>query len=284
MTDIIDLFMAPTNIARMNRVFGNLSCNMPALMREFIHHSTAEGIYDLWTGTDADLYLNQMNDEFIAYMKRRFARPPPARSARMEYATYIDPFMRTLRREDGNTRSSALAERLHERERLYKRCERDRASVQYMAARDDEASDAGQRARPAMPLYTTFGAPAAPFDYEGAHEGPHEGAQWRTDPTAGSGEAQYHLLELDAQISLLNRERILPIGYGNAQEQLADDARIAARYADRVPEMGVIPKSNFKRLNRVIAPDGRVTLDDDYDMARDIFSRDSKGYILVKRH
>ncbi len=389
MTDIIDLFLNPENVELMNRLFSGSShaCGMHALMSEFIHEPYFEGAYAIWTGTDADLYLNQMNDEFIKYMGIRYQRQiqkpidpllAETSSARVEMAAYADPFMLDKARRDreemqrprrpitrgtgascggaagfdhGRARPVAYdngslqwyADRaaagtfIHERtpcprtscslppqsalacactpqgrfregltqqpqqrravprsspfidqrvpalgfrptsitDEHYARWNRDQSSAMHLATRDDEGSDVGH-----FPLSQRFAASAQraalPYDIR-------ESNPWLSDPCAGSGEAQYHLIELDAQMAVLNQERTIPLGYGNAEEQLADDARIAARYVDRVPEVGVIPKTSYKKLTRVQAADGRVTLADDYKLARDIFSRDSKGFILSGR-
>jgi hypothetical protein len=418
MTDIIDLFLDPENVAKMNRIFGSGSpcrqfagaqreavrpdCGMRAYMHEFIYGPYMAGLYDIWTGTDADLYLRHMNDEFIKFMEVRHSKlmttnkeSNPDVSARVEIASYLDPFDRAGEQERrvamaqsrrpkvrgtgastggaigaanvGNgrfpcrasgpvmgplvpmiapdvtgaygARGEAMTSHLgiaapgdpcrgsargsdprrepdrgrackcragvsgthavscakHSQARVdgremgrpgaladdyYARWNRDQSSSVHLASRDDEASDVGHLGHNEY----FAGAPrraAAPFDFRESN--PWLISQGIWDPVSGSGEAQYHLLELDSQMSVLNEERTIPYGYGSTEDQLADDARVAARYVGREPEVGVIPKTSYKKLIRAQAPNGRVTLDDDRIMARDIFARDSKGFILAGR-
>lgn len=326
MTDIIDIFLDPVNVTRMGRIFTTGDTKMRALMHEFIYGPYASGIYDVWTGTDVDLYLNQMNDEFIKFMDVRYNKRireahAGIASARIEMAAHLDPFDRAqsqARRVEmaqprrpithkGAQRSTGCAINVaqpaldcrcrggvsgarvsaaHPRARvdgpemragvqadaLYARCNRNQSSAVHLMSRDDEASDVGHLS------YTQQfqSAPSrAPMPYAFAQSNP-----WLSDPTSGSGDAQYHIIALDSQLAVYNEERTIPYGYGSTQEQLADDARVAQRYAYRTPETGVIPKTSYKRLIRAQAPSGRVTLADDRIMARDIFARDSKGFML----
>ena len=375
MTDIIDIFLDPNNVEKMNTMFISANprtaggdrnvayspmmaknCGMRSYMHEFIYGPYMAGLYDIWTGTDADLYLRHMNDEFIKYMEVRYKKRIQSKtlrtpSARVEIASYLDPFERaheqavrvglamprrpitrgtgasmggakitspctptscslrpepamncacrggisgarasTSGRRDAGARSAGDVQRLARArpsgpsarpgalvDEMYARQNRDQGCTVHLMSRDDEASESG------IPLSYTrrFGVipdtSSPPFDF-------NESNPWLSDPTSGSGDAQYHLLVLDSQMSVLNEERTLPYGYGTAQEQLADDARVAARHRNTRIEEGVIPRTNYKKLVRVQAPNGRVTLDDDRIMANDIFSRDSKGFILAGRH
>jgi hypothetical protein len=345
MTDVVDLFLDPNNVERMNKIFKTVSpCGMRSRMHEFIYGPYMAGLYDIWTGTDADLYLRQTNDEFIKYMDIRYntrardLQRPIDTSARVEIASYLDPFERarevakraeTARPRRPITRGTGAsmggarqcadkarqcadkarqcadkarqsangarmcAQRCSTRpvcdcngvrgiragalvDEAYARWNRDQRGTVHLSTRDDEASDAG------VPLsYTAQFARSArdaapPYGFS-------ESNAWMTDPTAGSGDAQYHLLALDSQMAILNEERTLPYGYGTTEEQLADDARVAVRHRGFKPEEGVIPKTSYKKLIRVQSATGRVTLDDDRKMANDIFSRDSKGFILAGR-
>lgn len=418
MTDIIDLFLHPDNVEKMNKLFGGdpttgargipqyeqtidtmtgtQPCGMRKHMHDFIYGPYMAGLYDIWTGTDADLYLRHMNDEFIKYMEIRYQRraqmPCAAAevpSARVEVASYLNPFdhereqarrvemaqpRRPIIRGTGasmggskpgtiydhgtyyrarglgsgagsgagpaglGTGWSTMATRARDcsptacqlpvasrgqpwapgvpplqcacdvgasgaraigtglgrasvqapefragalTDELYSRWNRNQMGVVHMASRDDEASDVGCLDYTRRFAYVPNCADA-PFDFK-------ESQPWLRDPTAGSGEAQHHLLVLDSQMSVLNEERTIPWGYGSTEEQLADDARIAARYHYRdcfgtdFSDHGVIPKTNYKKLTQVIDPMGRVTLDDDRKLASDIMSRDSKGFILSGR-
>lgn len=413
MTDIIDLFLGVENVGKMNRIFGGDSvsgqkgirgysdalnsttqgvtqpCGMRRYMQEFIHSPYMEGIYDIWTGTDADLYLRHMNDEFIKYMEiryQRLAQMPCAvagtPSARVEIASYLDPFDMAREQErrvemaqprrpiirgtgasTGGARPGTIvdhgsfyrargrggragtgwsatsdpqlaasgcaptscslpknsAPRMphapgvppldcrcaggmsgakavsggHGRARvdgpesrpgalvdeLYSRWNRDQMGVVHLASRDDEAADVGQLSYTKRFAYVPNCA-MPPYDMR-------ESNPWLRDPVAMSGDAQYHLLVLDSQMAVLNQEKTIPLGYGTTEDQLADDARIAARYEYRdrmgTAEEGVIPKTSYKKLTRGIDPMGRVTLSDDYKLATDIMSRDSKGFILSGR-
>lgn len=382
MTDIIDLFLDTDNVEKMNRIFKSTSagasnpctpaplrrrpqdCGMRAYMHEFIYGPYMAGLYDLWTGTDADLYLNHMNDEFIKYMEIRYQRKKQmpralasAPSARIEMAAHLDPFSRDLaqrrRIEMSQTRRpitrgtgasmggarqsiaagahcgrlsmepcsllpdtafsckcrgavSGAASAMGVRDPTpgqrhapgcsrglratqggpearpgaiaddyYARQNRDIGSSVHLASRDDEASDVGRLSY--TEYYRNASSRAAPpYDFR-------ESNPWLTDPTSESGQAQYHLIMLDSQISLFNDERTIPYGYGSAEDQLADDARVAARYSYRTPEVGVIPTTSYKKLIRVQPSFGLSTLEDDRIMARDIFARDSKGFILSGR-
>jgi hypothetical protein len=318
MTDIIDIFLDPDNVEHMSRVFPGARCGVRAYMHEFIYGPYGGGLYDLWTGTDADLYIRQMNDEFIRFMEARHNMRVRARgcvkgrapvSARVETASYLDPYERA--REAAKRAETMVARRASGRAlarefarapvpspsaALYARTNRDRAGAMHLVARDDEGAGAGVPSR-VQSIQSRFGGAdpdATERDWGRAHEWWRDQVQCgdvgvsgatldSRDPTAGTGEAQHHLLVLDAQMAVLNDEKTLPYGYGSAQEQLADDARVAWRHRAHAPERGVIPKTSYKKLVRVQAPGGRVTLDDDRELARDIFSRDSKGFILSGR-
>lgn len=416
MTDIIDIFLSPDNVAKMDRIFAtnrdkpgtpgagagkfyavaSQSCGMRRYMHEFIYGPYMAGLYDIWTGTDADLYIRHMNDEFIKYMNIRYNKlsslscpngsgtsgiPP---SDRVEIASHLDPY--DMEREQrrrvemaqprrpitrgtgasmGGAKPSSLVEhrgnsaygpmydhgtllryaaaaagyrgakcadatplhlctpthcslppqapltcacesrseagvsgakavqtgdraRIREPEfragaltdELYSRMNRDQASTVHLASRDDEASDVGHLDHTRRYAYVANCAPP-PFDFRG--NGCEGAREWLVNPVSESGQAQYHLLELDSRLSVLNEERTIPMGYGTTEQQLADDARVAARYVYRDGESGVIPKTSYKKLTHAIDPMGRVTLDDDYLLATDIFSRDSKGFILSGR-
>lgn len=301
MTDIIDLFLDVVNIEHMSRIL-DVPQNFPirARMHEFIYGPYAGGLYDVWNGTDADLYVREMNNEFIKYMQLRYgARTRDVRaSARLEIAAQMDPFERAREREmrgamaqprrQLKTYSGASTDGAPLRlanadtdaryiDRKYAQWNRNQSSAVHLSARDDEGGDVGHRSL--LPYLAASANDASlPYGRESIN-GIIE------DPCAGSGDAQYHLFVLDSQMSVLNEERTIPFGYGSAQEQLADDARIAARYEWRRgrEDAGVIPKTNFKKLTHAIDPMGRVTLDDDYKLATDIMSRDSKGFILSGR-
>jgi len=288
MTDIIDIFLSPDNVARMNTIFEATReparpCGMRAFMHEFIYGPYMAGLYDIWTGTDSDLYVRQINDEFIKYMRVIYSRKFPAKgrsrdtapSAAIEMAAHLDPYALAHQRRDRLEISTQRWQRPDKTPDCYSR--RDQSCAVHLATRDDEGSDAGCPLTYAAKFARSSQRASMPYDPT------HDVGEWMHDPTAGSGDAQYHLLELDAQLSVLNDERTIPLGYGTTEDQLADDARIAARYACRTPEMGVIPKTSYKKLNRVVSASGRVTLDDDREMAHDIFSRDSKGCMLSGR-
>lgn len=170
--------------------------------------------------------------------------------------------------------------RVFERESdaVYDTMSRDLGSVVHLSARDDEAGDAGHRSL-ARPWVDRVARIRAPYGLE-----PRVSMDERlTNPQAGTGEVQYHLVELDTRMAILNEEKTIPMGYGTAQEQLAEDARVAARYSWWRPREGVVPRANYTRLTRGITPSGRVTLDDERAFSHDIMSTDSRGYIMPGR-
>jgi hypothetical protein len=296
---------------------------MRALMLEFVQGPYGGGIFDVWSGTDPSLYIRQMNTEFIHYLELRRSGAlrvtrdgREAAGAAMSIATALDPYgiREDARKRSGCTSSASCARtvrpdiahhatesrlsqfgadaidprgsRAHDRTDVAGcsgapygtwRSDCDIGSTVHLSSRDDESSDAGH-----VPMSREWAERAV------RAPGPYDFADVRvddrlTDPHAGSGEAQYHLIELDSRLSVLNDERTIPMGYGSAQEQLAESARIAARYSWWQPEEGVIPRTSYKRLTHVTTPSGRVTLDDERELARDIFSSDSRGFIIGSR-
>lgn len=362
MTDIIDIFLSPDNVAHINSLYKTgPSCGMRAHMHEFIYGPYGSGLYDIWTGTDADLYVRQINDEFLKYMTMRYNREAEEaqegasgdirfQSDAVEVASHLDPYSMERRKQDhvetimprrpiharpmwsampiprdakicaipcdcaplrfkkhcahGSTRTldcscrttpAGTTRPVESREPMlgftpertvdaqYAQWGMDQMGAVHLSTRDDEGSDVG-----CLPEYMARFANSAqtaslPYQSTPASCSGASAREWLRDPTAGSGDAQYHLLVLDSQCAVLNDERTMPFGYGTTEEQLADDARIAARYVDREPEVGMIPKTSYKKLTHVLSAGGRFTLDDDRKLATDIFSRDSKGFILSGR-
>jgi len=228
--------------------------------------------------------MRQTNSAFIRYVVRPHDEPVPARQASeaRAYAAHLDPFDRTRVHaqfaprtggaecafdEHGERREAAIGPR------TFVNYESGRGSTVHLATRDDEGGDVGHLDY--MSEYTGRADEASvPYKFDDDVR--------IDDPTSGSGEAQYHLIELDARMSVLNEERTRPLGYGTVEERRADSARMDARYSWRTPETGVIPKTSHKRLIRVQAPSGRVSMALDREYSRDIFSRDSRGYMLHK--
>lgn len=351
MTDIIDEFTSPANVAKVTRILierakhdGNArtitqddETRMRALMLEFIHGPYGGGLLDIWSGTDPWLYVRQMNGEFMQYIdlrkngslhvtqdsreamgagvdmvvgmdplraRERMRKRAEASSRRhvphrtevscacesrplVEYANPIMGPIGELPRFDPSSgqwvareHPDAPARRIFERESdaVYDTMSRDLGSSVHLTTRDDEAGDAGKRAiaRPWRDRVARVRAPYSVTSRVGIDER-------LANPQAGSGDVQYHLVELDTRMAILNDEKTIPMGYGTAQEQLAEDARVAARYSWWRPREGVIPRANYTRLTRGITPSGRVTLDDERAYSHDIMSTDSRGFIMPGR-
>lgn len=248
MTDIIDLFLDEANVEMHMRRFARgrehdlLALQMRMRMQEFIHGPYGGGLMDIFSGTDARLYLQQMNDDFARWLTRARAR-----------ASHTNPSLWHMPERE----RAAHAKPLRARERT----EIDQRPTIHLFARDDEGCEEGHRDYSCEYSRASSRAMAqgAPFDFQNTRA-----EDLLIDPHADSGAPQYHLLELDAQMAPLNGERTLPWGYGSTREQLA-------------------PKTSRKRFTRTITPSGRVTLDDERELARDIFSRDSRGFILASR-
>lgn len=274
MTDIIDIFLGAENAERLSREVSRGANqqsrseypNLRALMHEFAYGPHCAGLFDILTGSDANTYLRHMNQEFLKYVAMRTER---ARDTPAMVASYLNPFAKY---------ETQMADPPHHNaDMLSRRLNRDLRPSMHLMSRDDEASDVGF-----LPHTKEYAEPLRDVEPLRLAE-PLNARDFPAHARDESAEYQYHILALDSQMSVLNRERTIPLGYGDVAQQNANAARYAARYAYLMPETGVIPKTSYKKITHVIPPHGRVTLDDDRIMARDIFARDSKG-CLAMRH
>jgi len=293
MTDIITLFLDSANVVRIERVLARdgvpfAKNGARGAMVEFVQGPLVAGLYDIWSGTDVDLMVKQMNDEFVAWARRAAGKPVQPDEAR-EMRARLDPIvdadkwrgaMRDGRSRDygfvqplaaqaiGADRTSGAAARA-----LYERTSRDQAAVRHLMARDDEADDIGFDPSRDPSGVTPIGGcdrartlDAQIADHQASIAAPRasgdECSHWDDDSSQASVCATpYHMAVLDSQLSVMNGKCAL--------------AGPRPRVGGFIPISGSGPAQSRR---------GRVTLDDSRWLAQDIFARDSKGCMVKGYH
>lgn len=286
MTDIINLFLDAKNILRVGKMCAKIGftpkCGVSRYMQEFISGPYGAGMFDIWGGTSAELFIYQMNEEFLKYLKRRLTKEPTRvaairKSPAISAVNVLNPFVLATNITHGERKAdthydfgftekpmtvATRRDAASPSERLHARTERDQVGLLHMMARDDEASD---------PHFDKSEQVHYPFaDARRAREARHMtdhhvaniGAVDEEDATP----MPYHLLVLDSQMSVLNKgPRSVPLGMGPTIQR------------------GEIVSLTGRERNTVQSMRGRVTLVDDYKLANDIFASDSKGFLLTSR-
>jgi len=212
MTDINSQFLDPNNVIRLERAIFGDARNVPdirSVMYEFIAGPVASGAYDIWSGTDARIYAKQLNDEFIAWFRRRVANrrhAPP--STRVEVARILD---RTgaygfCQRDDSDPIMipPGMMQRSrgggYEAQKLEDRSESDIVGARRYITRD---RDDGIVRGPNDPIQQY----ATAISLE---DGVIEGMRARGNIDMDDPGVPYHLALLDAQLAAVNPEGIHP--------------------------------------------------------------------------
>jgi hypothetical protein len=279
--DIIDWFLSNENIARISQELRDahgaklVGCNVRDWMSEFLWNYDRAGALEIWSGTNIQVYMNKMIADFIGFAEAKIK----ARTRR-----HAHPFSRIECPEARAGRGSGVFDGSA---RKWRAPDAPDAHLNFIsptmqwARRDDEGAEGRDPSSIRARNLTSFAHPdvhAAPWRYD-------ESAPWLAvdgGAHAFSGEPQYQLYDLGAQVDQMNRDvardpsRSLPIGYGTVEDQMA---RVARYNAERV-DIGV---RQVVRVQQYAGRHESMGANFDRDVADESFARDSKGCFVYRQ-